>query len=137
MLVNLEQEILINDIIFELNFCWLVFVVTALTFLVFVVALFFASFEKSDNVRAKVLFKQHTLLFLKQILEKVFFLSDVPSLYQVPYILIVTTGKKKQAGTTSNVGIKLRGSKGESLVRSRFSALISLSCKLVFYSLIL
>lgn len=49
--VNLEQELLISDFTLELKFCWVVFIATALTFLLFVVALFIASFEKSDNVR--------------------------------------------------------------------------------------
>lgn len=49
--------------------------------------------------------------------EPIYFLSDVPSLYRFGYVLIVKTGNKSQAGTTSNVSIKIYGDKSESEVR--------------------
>lgn len=46
-----------------------------------------------------------------------YFLGDVPNSYRYGYVVIVKTGNKSDAGTTSNVTIKIYGSKSESKVR--------------------
>ncbi|XP_023313048.1 polycystic kidney disease protein 1-like 2 [Anoplophora glabripennis] len=46
--------------------------------------------------------------------EPIFFLSDIPISCRYGYVLIVKTGNKSKAGTTSNVSIKIYGTKSES-----------------------
>ncbi|KAJ8920176.1 hypothetical protein NQ315_011837 [Exocentrus adspersus] len=46
--------------------------------------------------------------------ETVYFLSDVPSTSRYGYVLIVKTGNKTNAGTTSNVTVKIYGTKSQS-----------------------
>ncbi|XP_066139300.1 polycystin-1-like protein 2 [Euwallacea fornicatus] len=93
-----ENEVLAMEFELELKFCWVIFTVTAITFVIFTAMLLYASFETPYNV-----------------LDRVFFLSDVPKTYLYVYVLVATTGREKFAGTTSNISIKLQGSNGESL----------------------
>ncbi|XP_066253472.1 polycystin-1-like protein 3 [Euwallacea similis] len=93
-----EHQILAIEFELEHKFCWVIFAVTAITFVVFIVMLLYASFEAPYDI-----------------LDRVFFLSDVPNTYLYVYVLVATTGREKFAGTTSNISIKLHGSNGESL----------------------
>ncbi|XP_060529999.1 polycystin-1-like protein 2, partial [Cylas formicarius] len=51
----------------------------------------------------------------KDFYDKIYFLADVPRCYEFNYLIIVETGNKRNAGTTSNVTIKLHGSETDSL----------------------
>ncbi|KAJ8920177.1 hypothetical protein NQ315_011838 [Exocentrus adspersus] len=42
--------------------------------------------------------------------KEIYFLSDVPSTYRYGYVLVVKTGNRTNAGTTSNVTVKIYGS---------------------------
>ncbi|XP_074031697.1 location of vulva defective 1 isoform X14 [Leptinotarsa decemlineata] len=58
---------------------------------------------------------QNISKMLTKISEKsIYFLSDIPSSHRFGYLLIVKTGNKSGAGTTSNIVIKLYGKNSES-----------------------
>ncbi|CAH1185339.1 unnamed protein product, partial [Phyllotreta striolata] len=46
--------------------------------------------------------------------EEVYFLSDVPSYCKFGYLMVIKTGDKRNAGTTSNIVIKIYGSRADS-----------------------
>ncbi|KAH1007213.1 hypothetical protein HUJ04_004479 [Dendroctonus ponderosae] len=94
---NLEENLLI-DFALETRFCWVLYITVAATFFVFLLLFFFASFEQPDHL-----------------LDRVFFVGDVPSFYHCAYVVAIKTGKKRHSGTTSNVTIKLNGTNSDSL----------------------
>ncbi|XP_050309545.1 uncharacterized protein LOC126745651 isoform X5 [Anthonomus grandis grandis] len=97
IVVTYEEEEAFNFKL-QISYCWIIYAATLVTFTVFTLLLFMTSFERDDDI-----------------LEMVFFVGDVPSFYEYAYLIYVNTGKKKHAGTTSNVTVKLRGTEGDSL----------------------
>ncbi|CAG9766173.1 unnamed protein product [Ceutorhynchus assimilis] len=93
------EETLILDFELELKFCWIIYGVVLVTLVLFCSLLFLYSLGREDNI-----------------LDKVFFVGDIPSYYQYAYVINIKTGRKRHSGTTSNISIKLCGTEGESMV---------------------
>nr|XP_023030409.1 polycystic kidney disease protein 1-like 2 [Leptinotarsa decemlineata] len=95
---NIREEktrILMNEL--ELQTTVIIFISVAVAFFLYCVLLIYVT------------------LTTKKISEKsIYFLSDIPSSYRFGYLIIVKTGNKSDAGTTSNVIIKLYGLSAES-----------------------